>query len=75
MSGRMVSVSDIYLSLDLSKSTAIRCVAILTVLGIVSKATDPRVRRRTLISISEEFEPELLSYVDTMLGDFKAIVN
>ena len=64
--GNNVSVSDIYLSLGVSKSTAIRCVTMLEHLGILKKDRDPDDRRRAVIALSTAFAIEFDRYVDQM---------
>lgn len=64
--GHNVSVSDIYLSLGVSKSTAIRCVTMLEDLGVLEKERDPDDRRRAVIALSADFAGEFDGYVDRM---------
>ena len=73
--GRNVSVSDIYLSLGVSKSTAIRCVTMLEEFGILEKARDPNDRRRAVIALSPAFAGEFDGFVDRMYLRFSDIAR
>ena len=68
LSGRNTSVSDIYLSLGVSKSTAIRCVTLLEAFGIFEKSRDPSDRRRAVIALSREFRKDFIEYLDAILS-------
>ncbi|MEL0113484.1 MAG: hypothetical protein VW835_17265 [Rickettsiales bacterium] len=68
LSGRNTSVSDIYLSLGVSKSTAIRCVTLLDTFGIFEKSRDPSDRRRAVIALSREFRKNFIEYLDAILS-------
>jgi len=68
LSGRNTSVSDIYLSLGVSKSTAIRCVTLLETFGIFEKSRDPSGRRRAVIALSREFRKDFIEYLDAILS-------
>jgi len=70
-----VSVSDIYLSLGVSKSTAIRCVTQLEDLGILEKARDPNDRRRAVITLTGKFRNEFIDFLDKMLLQLKNVVD
>lgn len=71
--GRNISVSDIYLSLNVSKSTAIRCVATLRNLGILQKSRDPEDRRRAVITLSDEFRVDFIEYLDAILSQLRTL--
>tara|TARA_Y100001934_G_scaffold275541_1_gene370189 strand:+ start:1348 stop:1791 length:444 start_codon:yes stop_codon:yes gene_type:complete len=73
--GAKVSVSDIYLSLGVSKSTAIRCVAQLEDLGILEKVRDSNDRRRAVITLTGKFRNEFVDFLDKMLHQLKNVVD
>ena len=73
--GKNISVSDIYLSLGVSKSTAIRCVSLLEELGILEKARDPDDRRRAVIALSSAFASEFDGFVDGLYAQFRRLSN
>ena len=73
--GRNVSVSDIYLSLGISKSTAIRCISLLENLEILEKSRDRNDRRRAVITLNEEFRSEFMRYLDHIISELVEITG
>jgi len=72
---RNVSVSDIYLSLGISKSTAIRCVTLLENLEILEKSRDRNDRRRAVITLNKEFRAEFIRYLDHIISELVEITG
>ena len=68
-------MSDIYLSLGISKSTAIRCVTLLDNLEILEKSRDRNDRRRAVITLNEEFRTEFVGYLDYINSELVAITS
>jgi len=73
--GTIVSVSDIYLSLGISKDTAIRCVTLLENLEILEKSRDRNDRRCAGITLNEEFRTELVGYLDYIIHELVEITG
>jgi DNA-binding MarR family transcriptional regulator len=73
--GRNVSMSDIYLSLGISKSTAIRCVTLLENLEILEKSRDRNDRRCAVITLNEEFRTEFVGYLDYIISELVEITG
>ncbi|MBT5494128.1 MAG: hypothetical protein HOK54_00130 [Alphaproteobacteria bacterium] len=68
-------MSDIYLSLGISKSTAIRCVTLLENLEILEKSRDRNDRRRAVITLNEEFRTEFVGYLDYIISELVEITG
>jgi DNA-binding MarR family transcriptional regulator len=68
-------VSDIYLSLGISKSTAISCVTLLENLEILEKSRDWNDRRCAVITLNEEFRPEFVGYLDYIISELVEITG
>jgi len=73
--GTIVSVLDIYLSLGISKDTAIRCVTLLENLEILEKSRDRNDRRCAGITLNEEFRTELVGYLDYIIHELVEITG
>jgi DNA-binding MarR family transcriptional regulator len=72
---RSVSVSDIYLSLGISKNTAIRCVTLLENLEILEKSRDRNGRRHAVITLNEERRTESVGYLDYINSELVEITS
>lgn len=70
---RSVSVSDIYLSLGISKSTAIRCMKLLESANILLKSRDRNDRRRAVITLSDDFRAEFSNRLDKIILELRGI--
>ena len=73
--GTIVSVLDIYLSLGISKDTAIRCVTLFENLEILEKSRDRNDRRCAGITLNEEFRTELVGYLDYIIHELVEITG
>lgn len=67
MGGRVASVSDIYLSAGVSKSSAIRWVAKLAERNLIRRDRDKADRRRSVIMLDKAFADVLAAFVDRNL--------
>lgn len=70
--GRSVSISDIYLSAGVSKSSAIRWIAKLSRAKIIHRRKDERDQRRSVIVLDEEFAELLRSFIIHVEGEEQA---
>ena len=73
--GTIVFVSDIYLSLNISKGTAIRCVTLLENLEKLEKSRDWNDRRCAVTISNEEFRTELVGYRDYIIHELVEITG
>jgi len=73
--GKPASVSDIFLAAEVAKTTAIRCVALLEKLGIVTRKADPRDRRRAAIAFTTPYQDLLETFVGEVFNDFKDVID
>ena len=73
--GTIVSVSDIYLSLGISKDTAVRCVTLLENLEILEKSRDRNGRRHAVITLNEERRTESVGYLDYINSELVEITS
>lgn len=69
------SISDVYLSTGLSKSTAIRTVTTLEELGVVEKIPDKHDRRRLLIQFTPRFVELLEEFARDCLEEFRDLMD
>ncbi len=61
---RDISASDIYSSLDVSKTAVIRYLNRLESWSVIAKVNDPTDKRRNLVSFTGDFEKRILSAID-----------
>jgi len=63
--GQRLSVTELAARLGVSLSTASELVGRLSAAGLLERAEDPANRRRTLVSLREEFRPPVETFVAT----------
>ncbi len=69
------TVSDIFLSIGVSKTSVIRCVSRLEKMDIVEKQTDPNDSRRRMVSLSKTFAPIVIQFVDECMELFGDLIE
>lgn len=69
------TVSDIFLSIGVSKTSVIRCVSRLEKMDIVEKKIDPSDSRRRLVTLSNVFEPIVIQFVDECMELFGDLIE
>ena len=72
---RPMASTEIHLVTGMSRSTAGRCVRILSELGIFLLRTDPGDHRRILIDLSEPSKAVLYKYVNECFEEFKDLIS
>jgi len=73
--GKAASVSDIFLAAEVAKTTAIRCVALLEKLGVVTREADSRDRRRAAIALTAPYRDLLETFIGEVFNDFKDVID
>lgn len=69
------TVSDIFLSIGVSKTSVIRCVSKLENMQIVAKKTDPIDSRRRIVNLSGVFAPIVVQFVDECMELFGDLIE
>jgi PAS domain S-box-containing protein len=70
LSNKSVSVSEVYHSIDVSKTATIACLTNLEKMGAVKKVADPDDRRRKLIQLTPRCASIILEFVDDCVDQF-----
>ncbi|MFK7778245.1 MAG: PAS domain S-box protein [Gimesia sp.] len=69
------TVSDIFLSIGVSKTSVIRCVSRLEQMDIVEKTVDTKDSRRRMVALSKVFAPIVIQFVDECMELFGDLIE